>query len=294
MKSYIKFNWSFIFELTKLLRQKQWAMNTAKFVHWRTSLANTQIYECYGINWRNGHLLEVGCGQKLAYTLPFAQQNKVTGIDTEPPFHSPYVRSFIDLLRFSGFYRTLKTSANAILGTRRSFKRALSEITGFHDPYNLELVRMNTLQLNFPDNYFDGVFSFSVFEHISEPEKALQEVKRVLKPKGVFYLDIHLYTSIYGDHDPRSNSEKTVVPPWKHIRPSCASLRHESCYLNKVRLAEWRHMLEKTFDLVQFPVIDGEADKCRPYITDEIREELLDYTEEELLTTTVIAVAMKS
>jgi SAM-dependent methyltransferase len=294
MKSYIKFNWSFFHEIPKLLHQEQWAIEAANFAYWRTTLAYSQIHECYDVSWDNFHLLEVGCGQKLAYTLPFAQKNKVTGIDTEPPFKPPYLQSFIDLLRYSGFYRTIKTSANAMLGTRRSFRRALSEISAFRGSYNYELLRMNSLDLEFPDNHFDGVFSFSVFEHISDPDKALHEVKRVLKPGGVLYLDLHLFTAIYGDHDPRANSETNIVPPWKHLRPSCISDRLESCYVNKVRLEEWRQKIGQTFEKVQFRVIDGEADKCRSLLTDDIKKELDNYSEEELLTTTFIAVAMKN
>jgi ubiquinone/menaquinone biosynthesis C-methylase UbiE len=40
--------------------------------------------------------------------------------------------------------------------------------------------------LNFPDNTFDYVFSFDVLEHIKDTDKHLQEVKRVLKPKGIY------------------------------------------------------------------------------------------------------------
>lgn len=293
MKSYLKLNRSLLFEIGRLWHQKSLAMKSAKFVHWRTSLATEQIRKCYGISWRGQNLLDVGCGQRLAYTLAFAQQNRVTGIDTELPIRQPYIRSFIDLLRFSGIYRTLKSTVTAILGKKRHFERALSELTDFQGSYNLQLFRMEATQIQFPDNHFDGIFSFSVFEHISEPRKALQEAKRVLNPKGVFYLDLHLYTSIYGDHDPRAQNEAVAVPPWKHIRPSCASLRLESCYLNKIRLAEWRHMLREIFDSVEFLSIEGEADKRRPYLTEDIRKELADYTEEELLTTTVIAVARK-
>ena len=39
--------------------------------------------------------------------------------------------------------------------------------------------------LDFADNSFDGLFSHNVLEHIPEPNKALQEMRRVLKPGGV-------------------------------------------------------------------------------------------------------------
>lgn len=39
--------------------------------------------------------------------------------------------------------------------------------------------------MSFEDNFFDVVVCAWVFEHLSNPEKALSEIYRVLKPKGV-------------------------------------------------------------------------------------------------------------
>lgn len=291
MKSYIRLNRTILHEAKTLWRMKSLASKGAQIVHWRSRIARKHIQDCYGVSWKGLSLLDVGCGQRLAYTLAFAQQNRVIGIDTELPLYGTYVQSFFELLRFSGVYRALKTATAEIFGKRRYFKQALSEITGFQGSYDLQLLKMNACNMRFPDNHFDGAFSFSVFEHIPNPYQALLEVKRVVKPKGVFYLDLHLYTAIYGDHDPRVGEDASAVPPWKHIRPSTTSLRLEVCYLNKIRLSEWRAMLRNVFHLVQFIAITGEAARCRHYLTEDIRKELTDYTEEELLTTTFIAVA---
>jgi SAM-dependent methyltransferase len=40
-------------------------------------------------------------------------------------------------------------------------------------------------ELPFPDGSFDAVFSHALFEHLAEPEAALQEIRRVLRPDGV-------------------------------------------------------------------------------------------------------------
>jgi len=36
----------------------------------------------------------------------------------------------------------------------------------------------------YPDNYFDLVLAFSIFEHIKEPDKLLAELNRIIKPGG--------------------------------------------------------------------------------------------------------------
>src|SRR5262249_27912167 len=40
----------------------------------------------------------------------------------------------------------------------------------------------------FADGSFDVIWSIAVLEHVQQPEKALQEIERVLKPGGVAYL----------------------------------------------------------------------------------------------------------
>jgi SAM-dependent methyltransferase len=50
------------------------------------------------------------------------------------------------------------------------------------------LVRGSVYELPYESEYFDLVVCFSVFEHLSEYEKGLREVYRVLKPGGLFLL----------------------------------------------------------------------------------------------------------
>lgn len=42
--------------------------------------------------------------------------------------------------------------------------------------------------LPFPDNSFDGIWSYAVLEHVMEPEKALSEMRRTVKPNGKLFL----------------------------------------------------------------------------------------------------------
>lgn len=54
---------------------------------------------------------------------------------------------------------------------------------GLTDRISLELIDAKTLP--YPDNTFDGLISNSIVHHIHDAEKALQEMGRVVKPKGV-------------------------------------------------------------------------------------------------------------
>jgi ubiquinone/menaquinone biosynthesis C-methylase UbiE len=47
---------------------------------------------------------------------------------------------------------------------------------------------LNTDKLPFPDNYFDAVIMEEVIEHLVNPDNALEEAYRILKPDGIFIL----------------------------------------------------------------------------------------------------------
>jgi SAM-dependent methyltransferase len=45
----------------------------------------------------------------------------------------------------------------------------------------------------FPDGHFDVVYSNQVFEHLARPREDLRELRRVLRPGGVLYLNVPNY-----------------------------------------------------------------------------------------------------
>ena len=53
---------------------------------------------------------------------------------------------------------------------------------------NLNFQLGNAYQLNFPDNYFDFVYSRLLFQHLVEPAKVLSNIYRILKPGGILYI----------------------------------------------------------------------------------------------------------
>lgn len=54
--------------------------------------------------------------------------------------------------------------------------------------YHKKFVVGSATALPFPDNTFDAIWTVWVLEHIPEPEKAMREMRRVLKPGGKLFL----------------------------------------------------------------------------------------------------------
>ncbi|MDD2725035.1 MAG: class I SAM-dependent methyltransferase [Methylovulum sp.] len=82
--------------------------------------------------------------------------------------------------------------------------------------------------LPFPDNHFDGGYSWSVFEHVAMIDGTLAEVYRILKPKGVFFLQIEpFYASPFGSH-----LQRLIDEPWAHL------LTDEASYLRRVKASK--------------------------------------------------------
>lgn len=48
------------------------------------------------------------------------------------------------------------------------------------------------------DSEFDSVVSFEVFEHLPDPRKSVEEIKRIMKPNGTFLLTVPF---LYGEHE---------------------------------------------------------------------------------------------
>jgi len=53
---------------------------------------------------------------------------------------------------------------------------------------NCTLKDADVLNMPFTDGFFDTVFALDVLEHVEDLNKAIDEIKRVLKPKGFFVL----------------------------------------------------------------------------------------------------------
>jgi SAM-dependent methyltransferase len=87
-------------------------------------------------------------------------------------------------------------------------------------PNNLEFGKISAGQGLGQFGEFDLVYSWSVFEHVSQDmlQRALASIKSILKPKGIFFLQISpLYYSAAGSH-----LAPWIAEPWAHL-----AMQHE-------------------------------------------------------------------
>lgn len=90
----------------------------------------------------------------------------------------------------NGYYLNLlnKSELNLTLVGIDNDSRALKDAKKFVKEDRVKLILTDASQLPFKDNIFDAVIISEVIEHVTDEQKVLSEIYRVLKPKGVLVL----------------------------------------------------------------------------------------------------------
>jgi SAM-dependent methyltransferase len=232
--------------------------------------------------------LEIGPGQMLAQMLYFGAKNEVVGIDLDVIANGLNPIPYLKVLKTNGPKRFAKTIARKVLGQDRAFRKEFARRIG-RKPRLPRVRQMDATRMDYPDNHFDVVYSFSVFEHLPNPKAVLKDMSRVLKPGGVAYTNLHLFTSDSGCHDIRIIiNNRANIAFWPHLRPAHEHEYQAFAYLNKIRLEPWREIFTSVMPGSEF---DSERDEnLRPEL-EKIRAggELADYSDDELLTRNFIA-----
>lgn len=80
-------------------------------------------------------------------------------------------------------------------------ERAKKWITLNIDPESKPDMFASIYQTGLPDGYADAVICTEVFEHLENPHMAIKEIKRILKPGGIFIGSTPFLFKIHGDPD---------------------------------------------------------------------------------------------
>lgn len=236
------------------------------------NLFNTynRIQKEFGL--QNRSILELGAGSRGALITLFDESNDVVGIDL-----------YLGALE-QGLWKAGKTVARKILFDP-FFNHHLKICHGRSPIKSRKVLNMDATSLDFPDSSFDFVYSRYFLEHIEAVDKVAAECARVLKPGGVSYHVLGLYTGLHGGH----TLDWTRYEPWAHLYGEVPA----NCYVNKYRLKKYRDDFDAAFGQgnVEFRLTPS-ATAAR-HMTPELRTKLNDYSDEELMSNSPEIIARK-
>ncbi|BBZ06392.1 hypothetical protein MDOR_05610 [Mycolicibacterium doricum] len=240
--------------------------------------------EHFGLSLEGVAMLEVGAGQQLLRLKYFSRHNTVTALDYDLIVQGFDLAAYFRVFRRNGPKRTLKTVLRKVAGIDRSYWNELEKHIG-RVRCRLNVVQGDAHAMPWPDASFDFVYSFSVFEHVNDPEKCLDEVIRVLRPGGVFCISTHMYTSDSGAHDPRSFlPHHGDLAPWAHLRPAHRGSVKPNAYCNAWRNEQWERLFRERCSGVVLQNIMSPDWLVPELATLRPAGELAEYSDEELLT----------
>lgn len=295
-KSYAGFGLQRSFQQLKhALRQRKQVDQSMALLYHSLSQHEQRIEKELGRPVEDLRILEIGPGQGLERARYFGQRNEVYAIDLDViPLRSDPV-SYIRMVRTNGLGRVMKTTGRRLM-IGRAQEAAWARTIGARQYRDPILVQGDICAATPRPGWFDLVISWSVFEHLPEPQAALAHVLESLCPGGVFYLSLHLYTSHSGNHDIRAfTGQEKQLPLWAHLRPSVSHLIKPSAYLNEWRLDRWRQLFsELAPGYKEILETYDNFEKYSRFMTADLRQELSAYTDEELFTVDAIYFGKKT
>lgn len=152
------------------------------------------------------------------------------------------------------------------------------------------LVRANVNDLPFPESSFDLAISMAAFEHFLDVPRVLDNVKRVLRPGGLLWIAIHIFTSPSGGHN-LSFTEyplRTLPPgvePWDHLRKRTLPF---TVPLNEWRVSQYLQAFAERFEILNHYCGTREGEQ---WLTPDVVRALPGFTTDELTCGTLIIVA---
>jgi SAM-dependent methyltransferase len=146
--------------------------------------------------------------------------------------------------------------------------------------------------LPFLDNWFDIVTSVAAFEHFLDVPSVVRELARVLRPNGIAWICVHLFTSPSGGHNLTfteypARSLPPGVDAWDHLRRRKLSF---TVPLNKWRKDQYLAEFSRHFEILNHYCALREGEQ---WLTPEIQDELAGYNCDELTCATLVVVARK-
>jgi SAM-dependent methyltransferase len=146
--------------------------------------------------------------------------------------------------------------------------------------------------LPFPSDRFDLATSIAAFEHFLDVPRVVAEIHRVLRPGGLVWVCIHLFSSLSGGH----NVSFTEIPlrhmpdgidAWDHLRSRRLPFHVP---LNEWRKDQYIETFAKHFQILNHYCAIREGEEL---LTPELAAELATYSRDELTSLAYVILARK-
>jgi SAM-dependent methyltransferase len=124
-------------------------------------------------------------------TQPLSSEASTQAEDTKGHESDPYVPSIKAFIRQYGLEKARILEVGSGTGTLQDI---VADYTGLDIAgsqrrfYHKQFVEASATAMPFKDGEFDAIWTINVLEHVPKPELALREMRRVLKNKGLLYL----------------------------------------------------------------------------------------------------------
>jgi Methyltransferase domain len=235
-------------------------------------------------------VFEIGFGARPYRLLAMqALGADVYGVDAEAPLLTGSIAEYQTILHTNGWERLVKTMVRHVLFDRRErarFQRALLR-RGLTPPVPQprRFLIGDAAECD-PPGRFDVIYSFAVFEHIerSSLERLVPRMADWLDPNGLALITPDVFTGFHGGHllewdaDILDIAIERRSEPWEHLRQR---RYHANTTLNELTRGEYEALFSAHFHILE--VIDPPRGRATEFLTPEIRAELSDYTDEDLL-----------
>lgn len=246
-------------------------------------------------------ILEIGFGARPLRMIALSSMGySVRGVDIDQPILRGTPAEFMAVLRRNGYQRLLKSMVRHYLFDWQD-RSALSKwLAGAGYRYRIDRERFIVGSVVAPElltkvapSSQDFIFAEDAFEHIPPDDlrTALARMHAWLRPNGIVFVRFTLFTGITGGHLVEwyphlvDQDMPRTTAPWEHLR---ANRVVADTYLNKLRLHEYRSMIGERFEILSQGVSNPGLGRAR--LSPEIRAELSQYSEEELLSNEVFFV----
>ncbi|MFL5285616.1 MAG: methyltransferase domain-containing protein [Rhodopila sp.] len=240
--------------------------------------------------------VEIGFGTRPYRLIYFnARGTNVRGIDLDQPLFAGKPHEVFRIVRGNGSLRAAKSFVRYWLFERQDCKDFEADLASSRPGFTFDSTRLIVADAGRPAAWnslgqADVIYSFRVFEHLPQASltSVIEQMHEHLKPSGLCYIIVTVYTGLIGGHLPEwySSQPHDLVrrsEPWEHLRRR--RFRADT-YLNEYRRRDYAELFSTRFTILKDePLYPGLGVH---FLSDTVRHELPDLDEYELLSNDVL------